>query len=191
MGHTVRIIETEEPSRETGHSVSREVVAREFLSVLPRLMRSVKHHGRYAEGAGELREMGEMQVMSLFTLLHAGKQLTGELARRFNVTNPTMTHNIDELVRRGLVERQPDTEDRRKIFLSLTDEGRRLATTAHEQACRILAEYLGPLTNDELSDVMRAMGHLRRLLPDMAQEQANCPAPEAERARQEGSSSSN
>ncbi len=186
MAHTVRIMEEVEGLREPGHEGRLQEAATELLSVLPRMVRVIKQSARLGEPVGPLRELGESQVMVLFTLMRMGRQLTSELARRYHVTNPTMTRIVDELVKKGLVERQPDTKDRRCIFLELTGAGRELAAAAHEHGRKALVEYLQPLSGEELADVLRAFGHLRRLLPDALREGANCPVPRIEQAYVEG-----
>lgn len=180
MARTVRIMEETVRAPEPGHKGLLQDAAAELLSVLPRMMRVIKHSARSSEQVGQLKDLGESQVMVLFTLMHTGTQLTSELARRYNVTNPTMTRIVDELVKKGLVERQPDTKDRRCIFLALTHSGRELAVVAQEHGRKALVEYLQPLSNDELADVSRAFGHLRRLLPDAMRDQAYCPIPRIE-----------
>ena len=189
MAHARRIMEEAERAPEPGHGGLLEGAATELLSVLPRMIRVIKHSAKYGEQGeqvGPLRELGDSQVMVLFTLRHQGTQLTSELARRYNVTNPTMTRIVDELVKKGLVVRQPDTKDRRCIFLELTDEGRELAALAQEHGRKALVEYLQPLSNEELADISRAFGHLRRLLPEAWRDGANCPVRRIEQAHVEG-----
>lgn len=189
MAHTRRIlgevVEVEE-AREPAHGSLLQDTATELLSVLPRMMRVVKQSARHTADISVLRDLGDSQVVVLFTLMHKGRQLTSELARRFHVTNPTMTRIVDELVKKRLVERQPDTQDRRRIFLELTEAGRELASVAHEHGRKALVEYLRPLSNEELAEVSRAFGHLSRLLPDSWRDSAGCPVPRIEQADYEG-----
>ncbi|MEA2576320.1 MAG: hypothetical protein QOH93_3618 [Chloroflexia bacterium] len=175
-----------ERAMEPAHGGLLQDTATELLSVLPRMMKVVKQSARHTEEIGVLRDLGDSQVMTLFTLMHTGRQLTSELARRYHVTNPTMTRIVDELVKKGLVERQPDTKDRRCIFLELTEDGRELASVAQEHGQKALVEYLRPLSREELADVSRAFGHLRRLLPDAWRDPASCPIPRIEQAHLEG-----
>jgi DNA-binding MarR family transcriptional regulator len=50
----------------------------------------------------------------------------GALAQAAEVSVPTVTRMVDGLVRRGIVARERDTEDRRQVRVSLTDPGREL-----------------------------------------------------------------
>jgi DNA-binding MarR family transcriptional regulator len=101
-------------------------------------------------------------------VLHAlckGPHMTSTLARRFNVTDPTMTRIVDGLVRKGYVERHHDAADRRRIFLTITEPGARIGEQVHEQLHTALARFLSPLTPDQLEEITRAFQHLQSLLP--------------------------
>lgn len=178
MAHTIKVmheVEAEEvPATAQGHEAWLERAATDMLRTLPRLVRAVKHQSRFSETYGPLHELGASQVMVLFNLLE-GRKLTSELSRNFNVTSPTMSRIVDALVEKGYVERQPDQEDRRCIYLQLTPEGVALATNAREQSRKALASYLSPLNEGQLSEIVGAFGHLQQLLPDGGEEQLNCP----------------
>ena len=65
------------------------------------------------------------------------------------VDRTTMATLIDDLETKGLVERRPDSKDRRKNVVVLTDAGRTTlggATRAVDEAER---RFLGPLSDDE------------------------------------------
>lgn len=49
-----------------------------------------------------------------------------ELGKRVGIASTTAVTALDSLEKRGLLCRSRDTSDRRKYFVSLTDEGRRL-----------------------------------------------------------------
>src|SRR5690242_7430548 len=55
------------------------------------------------------------------------------VAQRILMPRGTVTSVVDSLVKHGLVERQPDPADGRRVFLALSDEGRRRATSARRE----------------------------------------------------------
>ena len=73
-------------------------------------------------------DVSGMQYGILRTLAHQSYTLS-ELSRRFVVDPSTMVPVIDALERKGLVTRGRDPNDRRRIPLSLTDEGTKLIRT--------------------------------------------------------------
>ncbi|MEO6458599.1 MAG: MarR family transcriptional regulator [Chloroflexia bacterium] len=145
------------------HAAAIEQAALYMVETLPRMFKTVKQRLRSADPG--CRELGDSQMWTL-RMLAEGKQVTSELAHHFNVTTPTMTRIVDGLVNKGLVERRHDPEDRRRIYLEVTAKGTESAKKAHEQFRATLADYLSPLSSEQLADIMRAFAHLKSLLPD-------------------------
>ena len=71
-------------------------------------------------------------------LLDTGSTGATLLATRLEVRPPSVTAVVDGLVAKGLVDRRPAAEDRRRISLSLTDAGRLALSTADEAVDRRL-----------------------------------------------------
>lgn len=149
----------------THHDELLEQTAAQVMSVLPRIVRTIKHSARAAEEDSRIGELGGSQMMVLHRLTE-GSQLTSELARRFNVSTPTMTRIIDALVDKGYVEREHDPEDRRRIYLRLTESGRKMGDYAHQVARNALASFFRPLSNHQLTEIMKCMGYMESLIPD-------------------------
>jgi long-chain acyl-CoA synthetase len=63
-------------------------------------------------------------------LLDEGSAGSSALAQRLAVRPPSVTAVIDGLVARGLVARRPTDDDRRRVALALTTEGRRVLAQA-------------------------------------------------------------
>lgn len=165
-----------------GHDAWLDRAATDMLRILPRLIRSIKHQARNAESDGPMHELGGSQMMALFSLLE-GRKMTSTLSRNFNVTSPTMSRIVDGLVDKGYVERQPDPGDRRCIYLQLTPHGKALGLEALEQSRRALMQYLSPLSEEQLSELVRVFGYIQRLLPDSGQEQIGCPVASIESSK--------
>jgi long-chain acyl-CoA synthetase len=76
-----------------------------------------------------------------------GTDASSSLAQKLAVSAPSVTTVVDALVQRGAVERAHSVEDRRRIALALTDDGRRLLGAA-ENALRQRLQTIA----DELED---------------------------------------
>jgi DNA-binding MarR family transcriptional regulator len=83
----------------------------------------------------------------LLALLADGAAMSSALAERLAVKPPTVTSVVDGLVGRGLVERQPDPTDRRRLPLALTEDGLALVRKANAAVGERLFEVLA--ANDE------------------------------------------
>ena len=89
-----------------------------------------------------------------------------ELASRERVSAPAMSNHVDRLERDGLVARTPSADDKRRIGLTLTDEGQRVLRRIRSRRTAWLASRLRGLGAEELAAVEAAIEPLRRLLKE-------------------------
>lgn len=75
------------------------------------------------------------QLLTLQTLQAEQPMSTGVLAQRMDLAQATVTSILDRLESRGLVIRLRGTDDKRKVWVKLTDQGR-LAWYRHRTPCR-------------------------------------------------------
>ena len=75
---------------------------------------------------------------------------------------PAISRAIDSLVRAGLVERQADPDNRRRLALRLTEEGRRVLAQP-PMADGSLEARLAKLASSELRALERGIEILERL----------------------------
>lgn len=73
-------------------------------------------------------------------ILGDGREAASVLASKLAVSRPSITGVIDGLVARGLVTRDHDSLDRRRIGLGLTTEGERLMALADVEIDRRLSQ---------------------------------------------------
>ena len=108
------------------------------------------------------------QVSLLVAIKYAPGIGLRELADRERVSPPAMTKHVDRLERDGLVARTPSAEDRRRVGVSLTEEGQRVLRRVRSRRTAWLAQRLRGLSPEELAAVEAAVEPLRRLLPEGA-----------------------
>jgi DNA-binding MarR family transcriptional regulator len=82
---------------------------------------------------------------------------------------------LDDLERRGLIERRRDPSDRRRHLVTLTPEGRRTLTQLRASARRIDDEFMAPLDPEERETLIRLLGRL------LSYHDPRCALPEPER----------
>jgi len=91
----------------------------------------------------------------------------GALARITLFKQPTLTKIVDRMEADGTVRRVPSTADRRKVLITITDEGRRLVAQLLQDAKRQEREVLADYTADQralLKGTLRDL--IDRLDPD-------------------------
>ena len=104
------------------------------------------------------------QVGLLVAIKYAPGVTVGELAAEERVSTAAMSKRVSRLERDGLVERTPSESDRRRVGLTLTDEGQRVLRRVRSRRTAWLASRLGALSPAELAAVDAAAEPLARLL---------------------------
>ena len=134
------------------------------LSIADRLRPVLLKVGR--ELRREAREVGisPEQVSLLVAIKYAPGIGVRELAARERVSPPALSNHVDRLERDGLVSRTPSASDRRRVGLTLTEEGQRVLRRVRSRRTAWLATRLRGLSSDELEAVEAAIEPLGRLL---------------------------
>lgn len=90
------------------------------------------------------QEYGVMRVISI-----SGPVSQQTFADRYNIDRTMVTGLVDGLEKRGYVDRQRSTTDRRVNLMHLTPLGKRALTQAVRSVKKAQAEFLAPLTDEE------------------------------------------
>jgi DNA-binding MarR family transcriptional regulator len=132
--------------------------AQQTLTLLPVLRRWVtaRVHRVGADAGLSLRQYAAL------TGIRNGASSPGELARLWQVTPAVITGIIDRLERRELVRREPDSYDRRRLRLALTDAGLAASTLVERALTEELAAQLSQASPRELDELGRALDLLQR-----------------------------
>ncbi len=134
------------------------------LAIADRLRPVLLRVGR--ELRREAREVGisPEQVSLLVAIKYTPGIGVRELATRERVSPPALSNHVDRLERDGLVSRTPSASDRRRVGLTLTDEGQRVLRRVRSRRTAWLATRLGSLSSEELDAVEAAVEPLLQLL---------------------------
>jgi DNA-binding MarR family transcriptional regulator len=112
------------------------------------------------EAVGAL-ELSLTQIKLLHHLEAADRELgLGEAALLVRVSLPAASRMVDDLVRRGFVERYEDTADRRMKRVSLTEEGRAIIRRIGAARLTGLEQFVEGLNNSERRTLERALEKL-------------------------------
>lgn len=109
--------------------------------------------------------ISDAQFAVLASLRAHGRLAIGELAQRERVSAPTMSNAVDTLAHAGLVRRVPAEDDRRRVYIEITDAGTAIVIAAVQQHNLSLAAALDELdfTDDELRTLQQAAELMRKV----------------------------
>ena len=101
------------------------------------------------------------QIKLLHHLEDVDRELTlKEAAEAVLVSLPAASRTVDDLVRRGFVVRNEDTEDRRMKRVRLTDEGRSVSLRLNAARLSGMRTFTSTLTKSERQNLQRALTQL-------------------------------
>jgi len=117
---------------------------------------------RFSENAAETVGLTLQQHQALlFIIGYPGREriTVGELAERLQIRHHSAVGLVDRLEEQGLVERIPNEDDRRQVFITLTDKGIRVLeslASIHREELR----HMGPQLCTMLEQITNlAEGH--------------------------------
>lgn len=89
-----------------------------------------------------------------------------EIAKSLNVTPGTMTVNIDSLEKKGYATRARSESDKRVVFISLTDKGRKAFFHHRDFHKKMIKSAVANLTDDERDALMRCLTKLNNFFTE-------------------------
>lgn len=95
-------------------------------------------------------------------LYHKGRQPVQQIAEKILVTSGTITYVIDRLVQKGYVIRKKCTEDKRRYFVELTDDGERLISRLFPEHEQFLEELFAGMDVDSKQVLIEKLGELKQ-----------------------------
>jgi DNA-binding MarR family transcriptional regulator len=139
-----------------------EATASELTVDLYALMVFMRKHcnADLFEAMGVL-ELTITQIKILHQLEGGGPELTlKQVAERVPLSLPAVSRTVDDLVRRGMVHRHEDNEDRRMKRVSLSDEGRSVIRRLNAAQMSGIEQFTTDLKDGERDLLARALSEL-------------------------------
>jgi DNA-binding MarR family transcriptional regulator len=150
---------TEREKKQEPTHVDTVAVADALRPVLLRVGRELRREARAVGVSPE-------QVALLVAIKYAPGIGVRELAARERISPPASTNHVNRLERAGLVARTPSAGDRRRVGLTLSDEGQRVLRRVRSRRTAWLASRLRALSAGELAAVDAAIAPLSQLLDE-------------------------
>jgi len=100
-------------------------------------------------------------MATLISLGIAGPASVSELARRMDMSTAHASLVVGDLARSGLVQREHDEKDRRRIVVSLSDDAKPALAQMRDRHAAALGRFLSGLEDEE---ARRFIDHLAELV---------------------------
>ncbi len=143
--------------------VGDELVTNQTLDVITRLNRWAQSAMLQDQIKGEL----SLRQLSALYIIENEPTTPGQLARRLMVTPAVVTGLIDRLERRGFVRRESESDDRRRIHLELTDEGRAAGASVRHELAGYFSCALSGLSGEERDRLSSGLDVLLKVIDDL------------------------
>jgi DNA-binding MarR family transcriptional regulator len=135
-----------------------------LLSLTPLVRRSIHRKLLKVAFTRVEADVGMPHLEIMKTLEMEGTRHIAEIGESLQIPKPQMTHLIDRLEKLDIVQRQPDTSDRRITNVVLTDRGRTIVQEIDENLYASISETLACLSDTELRDLSLSLKKLGDLL---------------------------
>ena len=103
----------------------------------------------------------EIHVISAVVKLQAENNNTmSQIAAALNISVGALTTSVNTLIRKGYLQRFANEKDRRKVFVSATENGM-IANGKHEQFHELMLKHIGEVINeDDMEILTRSLSQL-------------------------------
>ena len=127
----------------------------------------------HALAAGSIRRRNRTLSLTaaatLSTLERTGPRRLTDLAVNEEVTQPSMTVLVNQLVDLGLAERRRDAGDARVVLVAITAGGRKHLRSTRRAGAAALTAFIDKLPNDEAEALHRALPAINHLVELLAE----------------------
>jgi len=125
-----------------------------ILQSLRRIIRAIDIHSRKIFATHGLTGP---QLLSLITIAEYGPLTSVELGKRIHLSPSTIVGILDRLENKGLIARNRDPHDRRKVYVSVLERGHEIAERAPSPLQDKLAQALSNLPDLEQATIALAL----------------------------------
>ena len=105
---------------------------------------------------------GYYQILGILT--SSGPMATSEIGRQLYISKPNMTPLIDKLVKDNMVKRIRSEEDRRIVYIRITDEGKNFLIEARNVVEKNIEENLSNLDEKDLKKLNTCLENIKRFV---------------------------
>ncbi|MFC3041718.1 MarR family winged helix-turn-helix transcriptional regulator [Virgibacillus xinjiangensis] len=122
------------------------VLMKSSKTVMERVKEDIKNYG-----------MKSSDFAVLEALYHKGRLTVKQISEAVLINTGSITYVIDKLEAKGLLERQPCTEDRRVVYIHITEEGILLMDEIFPKHQEVIEEIFSGISHQEKETIVEAL----------------------------------
>ncbi|HZK34910.1 MAG TPA: MarR family transcriptional regulator [Bacillota bacterium] len=127
------------------------------------------HNSHQFKSYGHHQKIEESMQGEIFVLFYVSRQnnftLPSEIGAEMNISSARVAAILNNLEKKGLITRQIDKSDRRKIIVELTKKGSEKAEKHNQTVISLTAQMLESLGEQDAKELVRITGRLAELAP--------------------------
>jgi DNA-binding MarR family transcriptional regulator len=112
----------------------------------------------------DMKEISIAHWLYLRVLAERGELNQLELSKRVGVASTTAVSALDNMEKRGLLRRYRDPKDRRKYYVSLTPDGKRVIDDLLPPVLQLISESISSVTEDEIRVFWKVLQEIENTL---------------------------
>lgn len=144
-------------------NVAKELLLDELKALMDNFFYSIKRKFHCNKGD---YPVAEGQFFLMFILWEHGRYKVTDISHRLGITAGAVTAMTDKLVEMGFIRRERSEEDRRIVWLSLTEKGRQVVKKVQDSRFEQIRNIFRNLSEDELQMVTNVFTMLNAKLND-------------------------
>lgn len=142
------------------NDIELEIITNNLFSLFPLFHKKLLH----PSDCFLKKDISPSHFHILAILKEAGKMSVSEIGKKLSISKPNMTPLIDKLVEEKMVERLPNSEDRRIINIALTSKGMEYIDLLKEQLANSMKSKLTFLSTEELEELSSSLQSIKNIL---------------------------
>jgi len=137
-----------------------ENIAQNLMATFPLIFKKLLKK----EESGICKNLTPSHTQIMCLLENFGSMPISEIGKKLCISPPNMTPLIDKLIEENLVERIPNSRDRRIVNINLTDKGKEFLKKYKESIVNNLKSKLSDLTEEEQAELNTILGRLKEII---------------------------
>ncbi|WP_036689266.1 MarR family winged helix-turn-helix transcriptional regulator [Paucisalibacillus globulus] len=102
--------------------------------------------------------MSDFEILE--ALYHKDRLTVREVSEAVLINTGSITYVIDKLEKKGLIERSNCKDDRRVVYIQITDEGKKLMDNIFPAHQRVIEELFEGISEEEKDTVIKVLKHV-------------------------------